>query len=440
MESLFNKMKFRFVAWCAFVTVVFSAPIATAGPYGFDLHNVLSPRAAGMAGTNIAGETGVVSSLYGNPANLNDYQGGTNFMFGATLYHPEARAEHDGKVTSLAGGDEFYVKSNAEPYAVPQIAVAQDLAGIGIPLVIGAGLSAPAGIGVHWRGENNTLGAGAEFIVLGINLGAGYEVSEALDVGAALTVSYGMLEAGVAGSSGQGHDYGVRLTVGADYHLTDSTDIGFYYQTELEHRWDNFLLLGNEADGSDAGYRALTVDQPANVAVGFAHEITENTRVKADVIYKFWSQAKFWDRFYHDQTASSIGVEHDRGPWTFRAGYGYANDPTKKVEVSALEGYNFTCTGHPGGSMNCLPLTGDVGEGVWTYLQAMETPVIYEHRVTAGFTYEGFLAPFLTLDMHAAHQIQEDSDYVVDNATIENSVTALDVQSWHVGFALTWGF
>ena len=48
---------------------------AMAGPHGFDLHNVLSPKAAGIAGTNLAGDSGgPVEALYGNPANLADFQ------------------------------------------------------------------------------------------------------------------------------------------------------------------------------------------------------------------------------------------------------------------------------------------------------------------------------------------------------------------------------
>jgi len=437
---------------------------AVAGPYGYDLHNVLSPKAAGMAGTTIAGDhAGPVEAVYGNPANLADFYAartgqtaGTQFTFGATLYHPEAIARHDGSIAGAAGGGAFRERSQAESYAVPQVAFTQDLSGVGVPVVLGGGVSAVSGIGVDWRSNPNTLGLGAEFIVLGVNLGAGYEVMPGLDVGFAATVSYAMLEAGLAGTSGQAHDYGIRGTFGADYQLTEATNIGFYYQTELRHNWNNFVLLsnqdgtlGNGMNGGAAGvqygnaasahYADLDVEQPANFAFGVSHKFADNIRVAADVIFKRWSEAAFWDRIYHDQTAFSIGGEYDHGPWTFRAGYGYANNPNRDtVEPRELEGYRYICAGlRVANPLGCLPLTGPVGGAVWSFVQAMEGPVIYKQRVSAGFTYNGFLAPFLDLDVHVAHQLQEEEDYSAPGFTDH---TEMDVQSWHGGFALTWAF
>ena len=44
-----------------------------------------------------------------------------------------------------------------------------------------------------------------------------------------------------------------------------------------------------------------------------------------------------------------------------------------------------------------------------SYFQAMETPVIYKHRVAVGLGVENFLGvPFLSLDTHAAVQLEED--------------------------------
>ena len=487
---------------------------AMAGPHGFDLHNVLSPKAAGIAGTNLAGDSGgPVEALYGNPANLADFQAGpgnengANFTFGATIYYPEAVIDHtaaagDGNfnIADVLAVDSYKTRSQTEFYTVPQIAVTQDLAGVGIPVVLGLGLSVVSGIGVDYRDEDDTNGLGAEMIALGVNAGIGYEVNDKLDLGVALTVTYATLEAGFAGTTAQGHDYGVRYTFGADYHLTHATDIALQIQTELKHSWDDAILLSNDTvqiacalvekyggttradntaygggciggqgtwDSVETSGHTLDVDQPANIALGISHKFNDDFRVMSDIIFKDWSEASFWNRFYHDQTAFSIGAELDRGPFTWRAGYGYANNPTKdNIGAGSLEGHNWACTGSQGHLGGCFPLadgltgqaTDRLGSQTWRYLQATETPVIFEHRVTAGLTWDGFLAPFLALDLHASYQIEEDYEYDQEgygsftiggdpgNQIIQTSldesgtVTEAEVESYHVGFALNWKF
>ena len=120
---------------------------AVAGPHGFELHNVFHGASAAMAGTSIAHVDDPVSAIFGNPATLTTYYGGTNFMFGATFYMPRARMEHDrsaGYATQLHGsyvagtdsaGDgsvaassqSFDSTSKADVYAVPTVGVTQDL-------------------------------------------------------------------------------------------------------------------------------------------------------------------------------------------------------------------------------------------------------------------------------------------------------------------------
>ena len=80
---------------------------AIAGPHGFDLHNVLHGASASFAGTSIAHVEDPVSAVFGNPATLTTYYGGTNFMFGATFYMPRATMKHDGSA-GYAVGDLYF--------------------------------------------------------------------------------------------------------------------------------------------------------------------------------------------------------------------------------------------------------------------------------------------------------------------------------------------
>jgi len=479
---------------------------AIAGPHGFDLHNVLNGAAASFAGTSIAHTEDPVSAVFGNPATLTQYYGGTNFMFGATFYQPRVQMKHDGSapyaVSGLTGLDTlveadnaiasttaaafaFDARSKADIYAVPQVAVTQDLSGLGIPVVLGVGVTATNGIGVDYKHESNSLGAAAELINLGVNAGIGMKMSDTLDVGVSMTITYAMLEAGLTGSGGMTHDIGFRGTFGARKHMGPMT-VGLYYQTELEHQYQNLHVTSMDGKtlpaltGVAGGVTALQnqiicngttgnvcrqdveVQQPWNVGLGISMDMGNGLLVMADVTHKAWSDARFFNEFYDDQNVVSIGVQKTMGNIHLRAGYGYADDPllsTVKVgrQVATIGGVNVA------GAAYTAPMYGLF----MSYFQAMETPVIYKHRVSVGLGVDSFLGvPFLSLDAHAAMQLEEEKCFgsgqfgqstttgYYNNATVGTSLgaglaadgcTARDhskatVSSFHLGGGLTWSF
>ena len=478
---------------------------AVAGPHGFDLHNVFHGASASMAGTSIAHVEDPVSAVFGNPATLTTYYGGTNFMFGATFYMPRARMQHDGsagyatgeaatlvKITagatgkSLAasGGYSFDATSKADVYAVPTIAVTQDLTGLGIPVVLGVGVSATSGIGVDYKHNSNTLGAAAELINLGVNAGVGMSMTPNVDVGVSATITYAMLEAGLTGSGGMTHDIGFRATLGGRAKISPNMTVGAYVQTEQPHEYDNLHVTsmnGSNAFGTGSGIAAfqaaikcnqtsgnvcrqdVRVEQPMNIGLGFAFDglMNGNLLVMGDFTHKAWSDARFFNEFYEDQEVYSVGLQLTQGPMKFRLGYGYADDPLKAsvadgVQIKTIGGVN------EGGSS----YTSTMYPLFMSYFQAMETPVIYKHRISAGLGIDGFLAPMLSLDTHVAFQLEEDkcfgkgqdgvtSLYAGGTAAVRGVAlngglahagcdakdhSKATVSSFHLGGALTWTF
>ena len=97
------------------------------------------------------------------------------------------------------------------------------------------------------------------------------------------------------------------------------------------------------------------------------------------------------------------------GNLKLRAGYGYADDPllsTVKVgkHIASIGGVNSE------GNTYTSPMYGLF----MSYFQAMETPVIYKHRLAVGLGVENFLGvPFLSLDSHAAVQLKKTNVLVV---------------------------
>jgi long-chain fatty acid transport protein len=505
---------------------------AIAGPHGFDLHNVLNGASASFAGTSIAHTEDPVSAVFGNPATLAQYFGGTHFMFGATFYMPRAQMQHDGSAgfavtelnsaytqasqisdgstTTVAGPGlssfgadsdayAFDSRSAQDLYAVPQVAVTQDLSGLGIPVVLGVGVTATNGIGVDYQHSSNSIGAAAELINLGVNAGIGMKMSDTLDVGVALTITYAMLEAGLTGSGTQKHDLGFRGTFGARKHMGPLT-LGMYYQGELEHQYANLHVTsmhGNSfattsADGTanalsqssgadNAAVNAaikcngdgtaelsavcrqdLKVQQPWNIGLGMAMDMGNGMLVMADFTHKAWSDAHFFNEFYDDQNVVSVGIQKTMGNMKLRAGYGYADDPLlsqvqQGVEVATIGGVSVA------GNTYSSPMYGLF----MSYFQAMETPVIYKHRIAVGLGVESFLGvPFLSLDAHAAVQLEEEKCFGAGQASYTSSTfdtsqaargiaiqgglasagcaatdhTKATVSSFHMGGALTWAF
>ena len=478
---------------------------AVAGPHGFDLHNVFHGASASMAGTSIAHVEDPVSAVFGNPATLTTYYGGTNFMFGATFYMPRARMQHDGsagyavgeaatlvRITAGATGKSlgasgaygFDATSKADVYAVPTIAVTQDLTGLGIPVVLGVGVSATSGIGVDYKHNSNTLGAAAELINLGVNAGIGMSMTPNVDVGVSATITYAMLEAGLTGSGGMTHDIGFRATLGGRAKVSPNMTVGAYVQTEQPHEYDNLHVTSNHGatglsvgsgivqlqpfikcnqTGGNVCRQDVRVEQPMNIGLGFAFDglMNGNLLVMGDFTHKAWSDARFFNEFYEDQEVYSVGLQLTQGPMKFRLGYGYADDPLKAsvadgVQIKTIGGIN------EGGST----YTSAMYPLFMSYFQAMETPVIYKHRISAGLGIDGFLAPMLTLDTHVAFQLEEDkcfgkgqdgvtSLYAGGNAAVRGVAltgglahagcdakdhSKATVSSFHLGGALTWTF
>ena len=408
-----------------------------AGPYGYDLHNVLAPVSASMAGTSIAKPLDNVSAVFGNPAGLSEFRG-TEFTFGATWYKPSAVLEHDGSLT----GTRFKQSNRNEGYIVPQIAVTQDLRGLGIPGTLGAGVTVTNGIGVEYRKEPASLGASAELIYVGANFGLSWDLTENLTLGAAATTTYAMLDLGLTSTSANTHDIGFKGSLGLTYKLPHATQLGVFYHSELRQDFDDIIQTSPSGAGGDGQMTNLVIEQPRTLGVGISNEMLMdgNLYLAADVMYKNWANADFWQDVYVDQWIFSMGGQYTMGPWEFRAGYGYADDPTRE-NIKGLTQLSNACAGLPAA---CLPIaTGNspVGISVAEYLQAAQTQVIYRHRVTVGAGYKGFLAPFLDLDVHAGYQLEEDRDYGGSpGGAVQANHTNSEVSSWHTGFALTWHF
>jgi long-chain fatty acid transport protein len=346
---------------------------------------------------------------------------GTQFTLGATFYQPVVDVTHDGTVTGAA----FSARSGTDIFPIPNVAVTQDLSPLGFPVVLGLGVTVVSGIGAEFKDEPRSLGASAELVVLGVNMGAGMKLSDELSLGGAMTVSYGSLDAGLASSGALVHDTGFRGTVGLNYNLTPTTTVAAYYQTELLHTFDNIFQTGSDPSGFPI-YSDQNVDQPANIGFGISNRdlMDGNLLLSADLLYKYWSDADFWQDIYDDQIVVTAGAQLSNDKWRYRIGYGYGDDPNR-ANPTKLGTLTSIRSGIPG-------ITIPISTPVIQYIQATQTEVIYEHRLTVGIGYKDFLMPGFDLDFHFGWQFEGDRNF--------GGHTRAEVHSFHGGFGLTWRF
>ncbi|WP_029132985.1 OmpP1/FadL family transporter [Sedimenticola selenatireducens] len=378
-----------------------------AANYGTDLNLTMMPAAGGMGGVGIARPQDTGSAVFGNPASLTQFNG-THFMFGATFYAQDVDALHDGTITGTAWSGE----SDAGPYLIPSIAIAQSL---NDRVTLGLGLGVVAGIGSDFRKVPGSLSPLAEIMVFGANAGAAYQVNDNLSLGAVATLGMGFGQAGLNSNTSSTSNFGLRATLGANYSMDDNT-LGLYYRSPLSIEYDNMVQY------STTGFHSPTFEQPQEVGFGFANESLAGGKllIAADVVWKDWESADSYRDLYDNQTVFALGAQYTTGPYKLRVGFSHADSPIKKNVGSNV------------GSITSLLVGGatvPLNPALTRYVQATNGEVVWEDQVTLGVGWN--MSKMLTLDAHAS--------VALDRAKTIGE-TRVDAGAWQVGGALTWHF
>ena len=200
----------------------------------------------------------------------------------------------------------------------------------------------------------------AEYLVLGLNAGAGFELTDRLSAGATITLGTGFEQLGLVPNSAMVHDYALRGTFGIDYALNPCNTLGFFYQTKESFQFPNAVLINNT-------YRDIDLEQPETLGLGFANRslMGGDLLLAADIYYKLWEDAAGYSDIFVNQWAFAFGAQLTRGKMKYRAGYSYNTNPVNHNVGSTFSG---------------LPVLQD---RIYL-LQASETATINQHRLTGG--------------------------------------------------------
>ena len=290
----------------------------------------------------------------------------------------------------------------------------QDLRSLGLQGTIGMGFSGLSGLGAEYRGlapaGSYADDISSEYIVLGVNVGAGFQLTDRLSVGRTATLGTGIEQLALV-STPMVHDYGLRGTIGLNYAMDDCNTLGAFYQSRLDFQFPtaipNPLAVG-------PAYFDLNLDQPDTFGLGYANRslLDGNLLIAADVYYKLWQDAAGYQDIFVNQWAFAVGTQLTQGKLKYRFGYSYNTDPINHSVGSQLEG-------HP------------IGKDAIQFLQASTTGVINQHRITGGIGREDFLFTGLDLDLFAGGLLPASEQF---------GHTSEFCAMYYVGMGLTWRF
>jgi long-chain fatty acid transport protein len=407
-------MKYRLglIAFGVALALTCGVRMAGAQGYGTDLQNLLAPASGGMAGVSTARPQDVPSAIFGNPATMAQFCG-TQFSIGGGWLEGYPTVSNDGLFSN--NGDPFSITSRTQGFVIPEIGVTQDLRPLGYCGTLGIGLSGLSGAGAEYRGlapESAILNnLSSEYLVLGLNFGAGFQVTDRLAVGVAATLGVGFEELGQVGpivSSAMVNSYGLRGTVGTTYELNDCNTLGFYYQSKLNFTFPNSVRVG-------ANFQDIKVDQPDTFGLGIANRslLGGNLLIAADVYYKVWQQADLWQDVFLNQWAFAVGTQLTQGKMKYRLGYAYNSNPINHSVGDNLDGIG-------------------IGRDFVQLYQAASVPLVNQHRITGGIGRQDLLMPGLDLDLFAGclpHATDQFGDH-----------TSASLGMYYLGLGFTWRY
>ncbi len=278
--------------------------------------NSIGTRSIGMGGAYV-GLANDYSAIYWNPAGLARVQGPQISIFVTDIL---PIGTYKFAFPASMGGATVDAKTKTNHYISPNIMGYMPLF-CGEKLFAGVGAYVPAGLGAEWDGSDlaafsGPAGTSFEWMskigVFNISPGIAYKVNDAISVGAALNVYYGMMdmkrpmdtynmmtqqpgEDGMVDAqydeSGSGFGYGVSF--GVLVKPMDMLSVGFSFKTKTTVKFS-----GTANNTAFAAYNAAETDYerdlawPMWVGAGVAFCPTKKLTLTADVQYSKWSETQ----------------------------------------------------------------------------------------------------------------------------------------------------
>ena len=191
------------------------------------------------------------------------------------------------------------------------IGVVFDAAMAGRPVKMGVGFMSNAGLGVDFRQVPESNGTNTSYLELDLVAAAAMQMTDRLSVGGTFYLGTGVLNSPLVGISSTSLNYAARGAVGVNYELGSGVTMGAWWQSKKAHTFNDLVRIGGS-------FQDLEFDLPANTGIGIANRCLMNGRLllAADVLFKNWSNADFFESIYQDQWVFQFGGQYIVNPKT----------------------------------------------------------------------------------------------------------------------------
>lgn len=416
--------------------IFFAAAPAAAAPRGSEFDTTLTPAAGGMEGVAIARAPDPVAMLFANPATLGQLKGRTSFTLGASFVSPTLDAS--GPATGVFGG----APSDANPPLTGAFSGTSRLDLVGAPhaaavqrftdkFVMGFGVTAISGLGGDFRDVEGIPNLSSDLKVFGANLGAAYDVTDRLTLGATATLGIGALQIGLTDISSSVNDFGVGGTVGATYEAGPII-LGAAWKAPLSITYRQVLEVAQD------DFAGVELTQPWEAQFGLATSdaFLKNTYVAFDYRFKAYGRASTYQDIWRGLHTGSLGVQHTietpLGAMFLRGGYTLTSRLRKPDEElgSTFAGNSFVA------NPNFDPATSPPEAALFpvtpTFLQLAQGTIAngyWRQSVSLGAGWRAMET--MRLDING--------DLAFDG-TVEKGPFRSEGRVWSVGMGITWTF
>lgn len=334
------KIQYMRSALIASGLIIASAQVYSAG---FQIsESTVSGLGRAFAGAGVAGDD--VADMFYNPASL-FLSEGRQFQIGVSAI--DTKSSFTGSASPVDGSNDDGGTTGVVPNIYYTLAATDNIK-------YGISITAPYGLATqydaNWAGRYQALDS--ELVTIDINPNVAFKLSDAVSVGAGISLQYAtatlsqarLLGAGIADGKSEvnGDSWAPGFNLGVMFTPTDSTRIGVGYRSSVNQKIDGKLNVTNSTGATIASAGAeAEVSLPATFYLSAMHSPNRRVDLLASVRFTQWSsfqelRVKFdnglpdavtpqnWD----DSTTISVGINyHSTRKWTLRAGIAADQSP-----------------------------------------------------------------------------------------------------------------